>query len=508
MKTQVKQPKTTILMLIIIIAKLIGMMRDIVLANYYGTSSISDAYLIAVSVPTLLFYFVGHSLSTAYIPMYNKVKHRDGEKAACKYTSSLLFISLLICTVLIGLLMIWPNIAVRIFASGFDHDTAELAARFIRICAAGIFLMTLTNVYGGYLQANNMFYPPAAVGIPRSIAIIISIVVSSFLSIDLLGWGLLIAYGAELLLLLPFVFKAGYRPQPNIQVKNDDMKETLYIIVPIIIGMCVGQINKIIDKTMASRVGIGSVSALSYASVINNAVQEIMVTGIITILFANCAKLVAEGRHEEVKAKLSGTLNTMVFLLVPASCGVIVLAKPIVKVILARGKFDTNSLSLTVGALCCYTLGLTFLAVRDTLVKVFYAYKDTRATTITSIISIAINIILNLILSQIWGINGLALATSISAIFNSVLLFVILKNKIGDFGIKSILTTILKTTFACIIMVTALMALKSVALVNVKSELLQLLICTVSGVAIYFFTCILINNTPGFDLTKIAHRKK
>jgi putative peptidoglycan lipid II flippase len=131
--------------------------------------------------------------------------------------------------------------------------------------------------------------------------------------------------------------------------------------MPIMLGVSVSQVNNIIDKSIASTVVEGGISALSYASIINNAVQEVLVTGIITILFANCATLVAKGEHELVKIKLSSTLQTFLTVLIPASCGVIILARPLVVCILGRGNFNENSVKMTVGALCCYTIGLSFL---------------------------------------------------------------------------------------------------------------------------------------------------
>jgi putative peptidoglycan lipid II flippase len=214
------------------------------------------------------------------------------------------------------------------------------------------------------------------------------------------------------------------------------MRETLYVVLPILLGVGVSQINKIVDRSLASMVSEGALSALSYASIINNAVQEVLVTGIITILFASCATYVAEGRTDEVKKVTSKTMEFMLFLLIPGTVGIVLLAEPIVSCVLQRGNFDGDSLRMTVGALRCYAIGLSFLAVRDMLVKVFYAYKETKITTATSIMAILLHIGLNFLLSYFWGINGLALATSFSAVFQCVILYVLLRRKIGDFGLK------------------------------------------------------------------------
>ena len=316
--------------IIVVVSKLIGILRDVVLANYFGTSNISDAYLIASSVPTLLFYFIGHSIATAYIPMYNKVKNDKGNHAGLSYTNSIINISLIVSTVLVVAIFIWPEYTVQIFASGFDESTSKIAVEILRISVASIYLMSLISVLGGYLNANKSFIAPAAVGLPRNAVIIASIIVASSFGMQWLGYGLLCSYLAELLLLVPVSIKNGYRYKLELKISDPSIKETWYVVLPILIGMCVGQINKIIDRSLASNVCEGGVSALTYASIINTAVQEVFVTGIITVLFSHCAEWVAKGEHKKVLEKLASVLDVSIMILVPVTFGVFMLAKPII----------------------------------------------------------------------------------------------------------------------------------------------------------------------------------
>lgn len=500
---------TLVLMAVIVVAKLIGMSRDVVLANFFGTSNVSDAYLIAISVPTLLFYFIGHALSTAYLPIYNKVKHEKGEKEAKTYSSNLICIALLLCTVLVLVLLIFPEGVIKLFAAGFDEKTVALTAQFVRYSAASLYFMTVVNVWGGFLQANSNFILPAMVSVPRNIVLIVSIAVAALYDVRYLGIGILAAYIAEFLLLLPFVLKNGFKLRPVLQFRSPEIKETLYLVLPIVIGVGVSQINKIVDKSIASTIVSGGISALNYASVINNAVQEVLVTGIITILFAKCAAWVAAGKHDVVKAKLSETIGTMLFLLVPASLGIIACAEPLVTCFLCRGEFNLNSVKMTTTALCCYTAGLSFLAVRDTLVKVFYAYKDTKVTTITSIGAILVNVGLNLVLSKFWGINGLAIATSIAAALQCLVLYIVLHRKIGDFGLKTTLITLCKVLIAGAVMYVAVSMLYKVLIQQGLSELVGLFICVFAGVVIYGLCSILLKVTIPLALFgKIKGRRK
>lgn len=474
---------------IIIFSKLLGMLRDVVLANYFGTSGISDAYLTASTVPTLLFYFIGHALSTAFLPMYSNMKLSQGKEKADGYANNLLTVSLLLSTVLVVLLVCFPSWIIRIFAPGFRWETVELAASFVRSSALSLYFMTAVSVWTGYLQATNNFIIPASISVPRNLIVMCSISLAAIWDVRILGVGLLLAYIAEALLLYPFVRKEGYRMQLAVDWQSSELRETLYIVLPVLLGTSIGQINKIIDKSLASMLGEGVVSAMSYASVINNAVQEVLVTGLITILFANCSALVAEGKHKEVKEKLSNTTNTLIAFLIPATVGIVLLSRQVVSCLLFRGNFDEESLRITTLLSCCYTISLCSLALRDTFVKVFYAYKMTNIATKTSAFAICIAILLKIILSKFIGAYGLALATSFSAMIHSILLYVLLVKKIGSLGIKRLLSVVGKVILASLAM--AVSVLIVLHWTQDWTDLFQLITCVLTGVFVYALAAVL-----------------
>ena len=493
------------LMGVILLAKLIGILRDIVIANYFGTTNVSDAFLIALSVPTILFYLIGHALSTAYIPMYNRVKVENGEHRAQQFSNNLLTIAMAFSILIVLVLICFPRTVVKIFASGFDQETADIAIRLIRISSPSIFIMCAVNVFGGYLQANKSFLVPAAISLPRNAAIVAAVVLAASLGVNWLGYGLLTSYVMELFLLLPFMLKKGYVYKPQMNLKDDYMRQTLYVVAPIVLGVCVGQVNKIVDRSMASTIVEGGISALNYASFINNGVQEVLVTGIVTILFAKCSEYAAKQEHQKVKQKLSETLDAMILLLIPACVGVLVLVEPIVSLILCRGEFDQHSLEMTAGALRFYTLGLLFLAIRDTLVKVFYAYKETRITTIVSVTAILGNIVLNFVLGHFMGINGLALATSLSAIYSCIFLYILLRKRIGDCGFKNMLIIALKSVVGCLPMAATAYYLNRQEWIHTMG-IGGLAICVLLSCAVYFIAEIILRNKQVLKVLRLQRK--
>lgn len=493
---------TIFLMCAIVFAKIIGMLRDVVLANYYGTSEISDAFLIAISVPTLLFYFIGNAISTAYLPIFNKIRTKDGEEAAMRFSNNLLTISLLLCTVIVLALFFFPKQIVKVFAAGFDEGTLNITAYYVRFASFSLYFMTIISILTGYLQANKNFIIPAIISLPRNAIIMLSIIISSHFGNKVLGIGILLALFSECVLLFPFAKINKYKYKFVFELRSPNIKETLYITLPIILGVGVSQINKIVDKSIASTVVVGGISSLSYAAVINNAVQEVLVTGLITILFAKCAELVAEGKNEIVKQKLSSTVETMSFVLIPASFGVVVLSELIVKCVLCRGSFDSQSLLMTKGALCFYTIGLPFLAVRDSLIKVLYAYKDTKMPTLISIVGIFINVVFNFVLSKYMGINGLALATSISAIVQCIALYAILNKKIGCVIQQKQIHTIVASIASGFIMYLLIQhGLNSISF-NIESDFVVMLLWLFIGCLIYILLSLILRSPVAIQLLK------
>lgn len=508
MKSNNLKKSAIALIAISLVCKLIGMLRDIVLAYYFGTSSVTDAYMIAASVPTAVFYFVGNSISTAFLPMYNQIRRRNGEGKALDYTNNLTCISLIVVSVLVAALLIFTGPILKLFAPGFDADTMALTIRLVRICAASLFFMTIISIWTGYLQAHSNFAAPGAVSLARNTMIIASVVIAANIGAHFLGVGLLLAYVAECVLLLPFVIRAKFRPKLAARFREKEVSETLFLVLPILLGVGVGQINKIIDRSIASTISDGGVSALSYASIINLAIETILVSGVISILFAHCAELAAQGQHKKVKNRLSATVDMLSFLLLPTTAGVIVLAREIVTTIFSRGSFDAASVTMTTGALRFYSCGIVFLAVRDSLVKLFYAYKDTKTTTITSVISIGINIGLNLLLSRWFGINGLAASTSIAAAIHCISLYFILRKRIGDFGLKKSLNSISKSVLASLIMAALLQILRRFGAFLGLPAIVSLGLLVIIGMLCYMLVTLLLKTQPLLDILQMLKRKK
>ncbi len=437
--------KTALLLMIItVISKIVGFGREITLSYFYGASDISDAFLISLTIPSVIFSFIGTGISTGYIPLYSKIEEKYGEEEGKRYTNNLVNILLVLCTgiIIFGLLFTGP--LVKMFASGFGGDTLELAIRFTRISLFGIYFTGLINIYGGFLRIKGNYAVPACVGFPMNFVLILSILLSSKTNVMVLAIGSVIATASQLVFLVPFVHKAGYRYEYIFDTKDEYIRRMIYIALPVIIGVSVDQINVLVDRTLASGIAVGGISALNYASKLNGFVQGMFVTTISAVMYPMISKMAVQGNFDGLKSSVSEAINLINLFVVPATFGAMIFAEPIVRFLFGRGAFDPEAISMTSIALFYYSIGMVGFGLREIISRAFYSMQDTKTPMVNAAMAVSMNIVLNIILSRYMGIGGLALATSISAVFCTGLLFINLRKKVGPFGMKDTVVSFVK----------------------------------------------------------------
>ncbi len=442
------------LMIAILLAKILGFGRELTLASVYGASGTSDAFLVAMNIPAVIFTAIGTSLGTAFIPIYCDVKSNLGEDGAKKYTNNVFNIVVLICIVISIIGVIFTPQIVKLFAVGFEGETFKQAIYFTRVMTLGMAFLGMSYIMMAYLQVNDNFIIPGLMPIPYNILIIASIIISAKVDSNLLPWGALIGLLLQFLFQLPFAMKKGYRYRPYVNFKDEQMKKMIWLIAPVLIGVAVNQINSIVDRTIASTLVTGSISALNYATKLNQFVMGIFIVSISSVIYPVLSKLSTEDNKEEFNKSIVKSVNTVSLLVIPISVGAIILANPIVKLLFERGEFDARATEMTAIALVFYSIGMIGFGLRDILGKVFYSLQDTKTPMINGIIAMFVNIVLNILFVKFTNMQlaGLAFATSISALITIALLFISLRKKIGQFGGKSILVVMLKSILSAVIM--------------------------------------------------------
>jgi putative peptidoglycan lipid II flippase len=214
----------------------------------------------------------------------------------------------------------------------------------------------------------------------------------------------------------------------------------------------VNEINVLVDRTLASRITVGGISALNYARRLNGFVQGLVVVSLTSVMFPMISKMAAAENIKGLKQTVNEAMASMSLLIVPATVGAMIFAEEIVALLFGRGAFTAAAITMTGNALFYYSIGMIAFGLRDVLSRAFYALQDSKTPVINATIGVVLNIVLNIILSQYLGIGGLALATSISAIVAVVLLFISLRRKIGGLGLSQLSKSIIKIGLASVIM--------------------------------------------------------
>lgn len=441
-----------ILMTIILISKITGFLRDIVLAQTFGAGDITDAYLTALNIPVVLFDGISAALGTTFIPMFFKVKDSSGEEGVNKFTSNVLNIVVILSLLFIVLGMIFAPYIVKLFAMGFSGDVLNLTVEYLQILLFSMIFIATNGLISSYLVASGDVYISGLISIPFNIFVIAAIALGSITNSYVMVFGTLIAYIAQFLFQLPFLVKKGYKHRFIINFKDENIKQVVYLVMPVFFGSYVTQINAVVNRTLASTLEKGSITALNYANKLNMFAVGVIVIALSTVIYPVFSKLANENNMKGFKNYLSKSINIIIILMVPITIMIMDFSTPIVKVLFEKGSFDSHATYLTSTALFYYSIGMVAYGLREILAKGFYSLQDTKTPVKNATISVGINVVFSIVLVKYMGIGGLSLASSISAILTTMLLFISLRKKIGKLGFKNIFTTFIKVSIASIIM--------------------------------------------------------
>ncbi len=443
--------KTVIfLVLVTVFSKLLGFIRDIALSYFYGATVISDVYLISLTIPTVIFAIIGKGVSTGFVPMYTRIESREGTGKANEYANNVLNLVLGFATLIVILGLIFTKPIVEMFASGFSGEALELAVDFTRVSLLGVYFTGSIYVFNSFLQTKEVFVIPAIIGLPSNLIVIVTFIISSHTNVYVLAIGSVIAIGSQFVLLIIFAYKSDYRYKPTLNLKDQNLRKMMLVALPTIFGSSIAQINILVDRTLASRISVGGVSALNYADTINLVVLGVGVASITTVLYPKISRMAAENKLKEMKSLLAQAIRIIFIFVLPASVIYMVFAEQIVRLLYGRGQFSSQAAALTSTALFYYAIGLIGISLQSILSSVFYSLQDTKTPMKNAGIAMLLNIVLNLVLSRYLGIGGLALATSISVLVCSMLLFVDLIKKIGSFEVKGMAGSLVKILIASV----------------------------------------------------------
>jgi putative peptidoglycan lipid II flippase len=475
-------------------SRLLGWVRLLVIGSQFGASRDLDAYFAAFRIPDGIFQLVvAGALSAALIPVFSSYRARDNEREAWRLASSvinLVLIALAAFSVVMAILAPW---VVPIIAPGFDDATTDLTVNLTRVMLLSPIFVGMGAVVTGLLNSYGRFAVPALAPLVYNLAIIAAaVVLAPIMGVEGLAIGVVAGSILHLAIQLPQLRKVGRHFDLTIGLGHPGVRKVAWLMGPRLLGLAAGQVNFIASTILASNLGVGSVTAYNYAFQLSQIPVGVLGVSVAVALFPTFSRDAALGRISEIRRQLSTSLRILIFLAAPLTAVMIVLARPIAAVFFQYGLFSDAAADRTAGALVFFSIGLTGHIVVHVLTRAFYAMQDTRIPVLWAIVAVAMNVPLMAILSGPMGIEGLALALSISASIEVIALAWSLRRRIDSIDEGTILRSGLRSALAAVVAGAVMLAGLAAAqawfaalLANGAGRILALLVLAGGGTAVY-----------------------
>lgn len=439
------------------LSRILGYIKDMILAKYFGATGLSDVFFVAFRIPNLLReLFAEGSMSSAIIPVLKEEQVKKGNDEVQKIVKTLFTFIILVVGGITILGIILSPVIVKLIAPGFVDfpKKFELTALLTRIMFPFLLFISLGALTMGTLNANNIFFTPAVAPCFLNIAIIVLVVgFSSFFFNPIVAVAVGVTVGGLLqwLIQVPSFYKAGYRF--GFAPFHPALKKIALLIIPTTLSMAVNQINIFVSTIIASYLPEGSVTYLYYSMRLIQLPIGIFGVAVGMAVLPTLSQHVAEGKIDSLKEDFTFALKFLFFLSIPSMIGLIILREPIVNTLFQRGAFDYTATVNTASALFFYSFGIWATVGSRTVTATFYSLQDTKTPVICAVAGMLTNVAVSVISMHQMKHNGLAMAYSVAAAVQFILLISLLKKKIPKISFSSITKSITKTLLASLISV-------------------------------------------------------
>ena len=483
----------SIVMIIALVGKVLGLYRDHLLAVYYGTGMAANAFNTASRIPRVFFDAVfASAISACFIPVFSEYLTRKGREPAFRFAGCFITVMGLLSAVLSVLGILFAGPLVSLFADGYDAQTAELAVSLTRVMFPTVLFTGVAFSFVGILQAMDRFNIPALISTVSNLVII-----GYFFFLDerfgvyglagayLLGWLL------QAVVQAPSLRQLDFRYRPDFSFRSEGMRKAFALMWPVMISTWVQPINLTINTKFGSRLYEGAgVSAMEYSTNLYLVIAGVFILSITNVIFPRLSRLTAEHQEGAFRDTLRQTVHGSLFFVLPMAAGLMVLARPMVSFLYGGGEFDAFSVSITSEALVWVSLGMVGYGLQNILSRAYFARQDGRTPLVAGGVSILANILLCMVLTEPMGVAGLAIASTVSATLYAVLLLVPMELRgegilSGGFG-ADFLKMLASTAGMAAVVWLARNSLSALLPAGKAGELLLLGACAALGAAVYF----------------------
>lgn len=499
------------------LSRVFGLIRDIVVAAFFGAGWIYDAFLVAFRIPNLLRRIIGEgSLTVSFVPVFTEYLQKKSKNEAFEL-ANIAFTLLSIILVIISLLgVLFSPIIVAMTAPDFlkTPDQFALAVILNRFMFPYIFFMSLVALCMGILNSFRHFAAPALSPVILNISMILAtLILHDYFSqpIFALAVGVMIGGVLQLAMQWPFLVKFGVKFKFKLNLHHPGIKKIAILIFPAMLAAAVNTINVIVGQILASFLPKGSISYLYYADRIMELPLGIFAIAIGTAILPSFSRHAAAGNIDELKSSISFSLRLMLFVTIPAMIAMMALHLPIISVLFQRGAFDGKASILTSQALFYYALGLWAFSVIRVIIPAFFSLQDSKWPLKAALITLVVNFLASLVLMQFLKHSGIALANSLAATVNVIILSVVLKKRIGTFLDRVFYSSIVKIIISSLVMLAMFILIDFFLPWNTeayfKERLLYLIVSIAVGGAAFFICSYLLKSPEIYGIIRLLKKR-
>ncbi|MBW2310185.1 MAG: murein biosynthesis integral membrane protein MurJ [Deltaproteobacteria bacterium] len=440
------------------LSRILGLLRDMLIANFFGSGMSADAFFVAFRIPNLLRrLFAEGSFSVAFIPVFTEYLQKRSREDAFLLARVVITSLTIILTAVTVLGIVLSPLIVRIIAPGFGGmgEKYALTVLLTRIMFPYIFLVSVLALFTGILNSLKHFAAPAMAPIFLNLSMIAALVfLAPHMKIPTVGLAVGVIVGGilQMLLQVPFLLKKGLSFAPRWLPSHPALRKTGILMLPTIFGSAIYQINQLVGTLLASLLREGSVSYLYYADRLVQFPLGVFGIAISTAVLPSLSREAADRDFEGLRGTLSHAIRLTMFITIPAMVGLIVLREPVVRLLFERGAFDSFTTVMTAQALLFYSLGLWAFAGLRVFVSAFYSLQDTVTPVKVAVAAMIANIVFSLLLMGPLKHGGLALALSLASTMQLVILILLLRKRIGGIEGRAVLGSMAKSFISSMIM--------------------------------------------------------
>jgi len=437
-----------------LLSRIFGFFRDVIQAFYLGTSRSGDAFTIAYVIPNLLRRLTGEgAMTAAFVPVFTEIKKEKPRQELWKFANIFFFDLTLVMALLTVVGIILSPVLVKVIAFGFKgiEGKWELTTLLTRIMFPYIFLISLAALVMAILNSFHKFFVPAFTPVLFNLSIIIIALFYARTAEEpayVFAVGVVVGGVCQLVFQIPFLWRRGMRFRFGLSLSHPSVRKVAKLMVPGIFGVGISQINFALSRMIASFLEEGSVASLYFASRVQELTLGLFSIALSIALLPTFSDLAAQRDISGMKRTLIFSHRLVFFITFPAMVGLLILNRPIIRVLFQRGVFDVQSTAMSASCLFFFAFSLPFISGVKILAPAFYSLKDTKTPVIVAFFVMLSYISLSLILMHPLRVGGVALALSLASVLNFFLLFGLLEKKIGKIEKKELFASVLKSVLS------------------------------------------------------------